>query len=236
MIRWGRIIGVSAAVFFLLAPGAHAASSVARAALTSCDREAHSAVFEARMITVKRAAKMQLRFTLQVSTPEAPKWRKVPAAGFDQWLTVPAGISKYTYDKTVEELVTPANYRTVITFRWRDARGRSIRSETATSPVCRQPDQRPDLVIRELRAQAKGYVALVANRGRTAAGTFGVDFLRAGEPLGSETVPGLAPGEVTTVVIQAMPCSPGEQISAVVDPRSEVDEADEENDTAALVC
>jgi hypothetical protein len=236
MIRWGRIIGLSATVFFLLVPGAHAASSVARAALTSCDRDAHTAVFEARMVSVRRTARMQMRFTLQVSTPDAPKWRKVPAAGFDQWLTVPAGIGKYTYDKTVEELVMPASYRTVISFRWRDARGKSIRSEKATSPVCRQPDQRPDLVIRELRAQARGYVALVANRGRAAAGPFDVDFLRAGQPLGSETVPGLAPGEVTTVIIQGMPCSPGEEISAVVDPGSEVDEADEENDTVALVC
>jgi hypothetical protein len=236
MIRLGRMIGVSAAVFLLLAPGAHAASSVARAALTSCDRQAHTAVFQARMISVRRTVKMQLRFTLQVSMPDAPKWRKVPAEGFDTWLTVPAGIGKYAYDKTVEELVMPASYRTVITFRWRDARGKTIRRERATSPACRQPDQRPDLVIRELRAQAKGYVALVANRGRSAAGTFGVDFLRAGAPLGSETVPGLAPGAVTTVVIQGMPCSPGEQISAVVDPRSEVDEANEENDSASLVC
>ena len=236
MIRWGRIIGVFAAVFFLLVPGVRAASPVGRAGLMSCDRSAHSAVFQARMITVKRAAKMQLRFTLQVSTPEAPKWRKVSAEGFDEWLTAPTGIGKYTYDKTVEELVTPANYRTVISFRWRDSRGKVVRSEQATSPTCRQPDQRPDLVIRELRAQAKGYAAVVLNRGRTEAGTFAVDFLRAGEPLGSATVPGLAPGEVTTVIIQAMPCLPGEPISAVVDPASEVDESDEENDSAAIVC
>src|SRR4029079_7397151 len=104
MIRWGRIIGVSAAVFFLLVPGAHAASSVARAALTSCDRDAHTAVFEARMVSVRRTTKMPLRLSLQVSTHDAPKWRKVPAEGFDEWLTVPNGIGKYTYDKTVEEL------------------------------------------------------------------------------------------------------------------------------------
>jgi hypothetical protein len=236
MIRWRRIIGVSAAVFFLLVPGAHAASSVARAALVSCDREAHTAVFEGRVATVRRAVKMQLRFTLQVSTPDQPKWRKVAAEGFHQWITAPAGFGKYTYDKTVEQLVTPANYRTVISFRWRDARGKVIRSERATSPACRQPDQRPDLLIRDLHALARGYVAVVVNRGRSAAGAFGVDFLRAGSPLGSETVPGLAPGEVSTVMIQGMPCSPGEQISAVVDPGSEVDEADEENDTAEIVC
>jgi hypothetical protein len=236
MIRWGRIIGVSAAVFFLLVPGANAASPYARAALISCDRDVHSAVFEGRVVTVRRAVKMQMRFTLQVSTPEALKWHKVDADGFGQWLTAPSGYGKYTYDKTVLELVAPASYRAVIAFRWRDARGKVVRSEQATSPTCRQPDERPDLLIRDLRVQAKGYAAVIVNRGRTAAGPFGVDFMRAGAPLGSERVPGLAPGEVTTVLIQGMPCMPGEEISAVVDPGSEVDEADEENDTAAIEC
>jgi hypothetical protein len=236
MIRWTRIAGLTVALFALLATGAQASSPYSRATLVRCDKDANEAVFQGRVLRYKRSAKMRLRFTLQAWTPDEPRWRRVAADGFGEWITAPPGLTRYTYDKTVESLLAPARYRTVISFRWRDGRGRTIRSERATSPACRQPDSRPDLVVSDVRVQPRGYVAVIANRGREAAGTFGVDFLRAGAPLGSVDVIGLAPDSTVDVFLPAPQCQPGEQIEAVVDPRSEVDEADEENDSLAVTC
>ncbi len=237
MIRWRRIIGLSLALFALHTGAAHAAPPYARAVLVSCDRDLHEAVFEGRVASVKRATKMQLRFTLQVSTPESPRWRKVSAPTWGEWITVPSSFAKYTYSKTVQELLPPANYRAVVNFRWKDRRGKTIRSERATSPVCKQPDTRPDLVVRNVRFEDGQYIATIFNRGRdSAAGQFAVDFIVDGVPLGTVEIVGLAPQTPVTAVLPGARCAPGTPLEAVADPRSEVDEADEENDALSGVC
>jgi hypothetical protein len=236
MIRRRRIAGVAAVLLALLAPGAQAASPYARATLERCDRDLREAVFEGRVQSHRRAVKMQLRFTLQAQTRESRRWRKINAEGFGQWITAPAGVARYTYVKTVQELLAPAGYRTVVHFRWRDARGRLVRSERATSPVCRQPDPRPDLALRVVRHAPDGYVAVVANRGHEFSGAFEVSFVVGGEPLGTQTHLGLAPGESATLVQPGPPCRPGALIEAIVDPGAEIDEANEENDALSAAC
>jgi len=235
MIRRRRISGLCVALFCLLAPGAQAAAPLGKAALVSCDRAAREAVFEGR-VTAYRKLRMQMRFTLQASTPDEPKWRAIDAPGFGEWISAPAGVVRYTYDKTVQELFAPAGYRAVLNFRWRDARGRTIRAERAVSPVCRQPDSRPDLVLRSVRPDPAGYVAVVVNRGKRAAGPFDVSFLRDGMVVGSASVFGLAPGQAVDVFLPGPRCTPGERLEALVDPGAAVDEANEENDALAVTC
>ena len=236
MIRWRRIAGASLALFALHTGAAEAASPYARAVLVSCDRDLREAVFEGRVVTVRRAAKMQLRFTLQVSTPDDSRWRKVDAPHWGTWITVPPSFGKYTYTRTVEDLLPPASYRALVNFRWKDRRGRTIRSERAFSQTCRQPDTRPDLVVRGVKFENGEYVATIFNRGREAATAFAVDFLVDGAPLGSVELVGLASQTAATAVLPAAPCVPGTPIEAVVDPRSDVDEADEENGSLSASC
>jgi hypothetical protein len=237
MIRWRRIIGASAILFVLLVPGAQARTSpFAKAALVSCDRDAREAVFEGRVLSYRKAAKMQLRFTLQALTPDDSRWRKIDAEGFGTWITAPAGLGKYTYDKTVQDLLAPASYRAVVDFRWRDRRGKTVRAERAISPVCKQPDARPDLLVRSVRFEGGEYVAVIFNRGREAAGAFSVDFLSDGAPLGTVEVVGLEPQTPVTVMLPSSACAAGTPVEAVADPRSEVDESDEENDSLGVLC
>ncbi|MDA0181477.1 hypothetical protein OJ997_14325 [Solirubrobacter phytolaccae] len=233
MIRWRRIIGLCVALFCLVTPAANAAG-LGKATLGSCDPKAGTAVFQGRMAAF-RESKMQLKFTLQVSAAGA-KWRTVEADGFGEWISIPGGFAKYTYDKTVEGLLPGSNYRTLVNFRWRNAKGRTIKSERATSPVCKVPDSRPDLVLRDVADDSAGYVAQVVNRGRSAAGPFDVSFIVGGVPLGSARVAGLAPGESIDVFMPGAACTDGEALEAVVDPRSEVDEANEENDSLTASC
>jgi len=235
MIRWRRIIGLCAALLCLLAPAADASwTGYGKALLASCDRDAHVAMFQGQM-SAFRKTKMQMRFTLQVSTPDAPRFRRVAADGFDEWIAAPV-VRKYTYDKTVEGLLVPASYRMVVSFRWRDARGRTVRSERAVSPVCKQPDLRPDLVLRNVRHDRDGYVAVVVNRGKQPAGGFDVEFLRNGKPMGRTRVVGVAPGAGVDVFLPGPQCGAAEELLAVVDPLSELDEYDEENDSLSIAC
>ena len=236
MIRWRGIISLSAAVFALLAPGAEAASPLARATLVRCDRDAREAVFDGRITAYRRAPRMQMRFTLQAQTPESRRWRRVDAPGWGEWITAPAYLGKYTYTKTVQDLLAPASYRAVVGFRWRDLRGRTIRSARAISRPCRQPDARPDLTVSDARFALGEYTAVIVNRGRRAAGPFSVDFVVDGSPLGRVDVVGLEPQTPVTVMLSGPACAPGTPLEAVADPRAQVDESDEENDSFSTTC
>jgi hypothetical protein len=241
MIR-GRVIGATAAVFLLLVAGAQARVpqvSYGRAVVLSCDKDVREAVFEGQVRVFRKAPKMQMRFALQASTPDAPRWRKVEVPNFSEWVSAPPGVGKYTYDKTVQDLLAPASYRAVVDFRWRDRRGRTIRTERAISPVCKQPDARPDLLVRDVRAEDGSYVAVVFNRGREAAGPFAVDFLVDGSSVGTVDVTGLAPQTPITVMTPAPSgpaCAAGTPLEAVADARAQVDEADEENNAFSGAC
>jgi hypothetical protein len=226
-----RITGLCLIVFCLLAPSASAAS-LGKATLGKCDPAAGEAVFQGRQ-TALRDARMQMRFTLEVA--QGRKWRRVAADGFDQWISVPSGYARYTYEKTVQGLLPGSDYRAVVRFRWRSG-GRTVRSERSTSPVCRVPDTRPDLVVRKVAADGAGYVAKVVNRGRSAAGPFDVAFLVGGVPVGTARVVTLAPRASIEVFLPGPPCAEGEALEAVADPGSEVDESNEENDSARARC
>jgi hypothetical protein len=238
MNRWLRILGLSLAVFVVGAAHADAAGH-GRAVVVSCDKDAHEAVFEGQMRVYRKAPRMQMRFTLQASTLEDPKWRKVELPDFSQWVTAPANVGKYTYDKTVQDLLPGASYRTVVTFRWKSRAGKTVRSERVLSAVCKQPDTRPDLAVRNVRIEDGSYVGVIFNRGRQPAGPFAVDFLLDGSSVGTVEVIGLEPQTPITVMTPApkgAPCAPGTPLEVVADPRAQVDEADEENNSFGTTC
>jgi hypothetical protein len=234
VLMWRRTL-VIAAVVLATAPPAHASARMGQAVLLRCGSGV--ATFEGRVTAIRRAAKAQMRFRLQARTPEDPVWRGVSAPGFGSWLTAPRGAGRYVYDKTVQQLVAPGEYRAVIRFRWRDARGRVMRHESATTKVCRQPDPRPDLEVVALKTGAR-YVATIRNTGRGASGPFSVAFTRNGEPLGLVAVAdGLRPGAQTSAVLStAAACAAGELIAAQADPLDEVDEADEDGNVLSQTC
>ncbi len=103
----------------LLAAAAPAAAGAAqaKARLTACEtaleQEARKATFSGDMRTVRGAARLQVRFTLQARTDEETQWRTVAAPGFGTWNTSEPGIGRYVYSKTVENLLAPATYRAV---------------------------------------------------------------------------------------------------------------------------
>jgi hypothetical protein len=231
MRRW--VIVIAAVALAATAPSAHAAAKLGHAVLLRCGDGV--ATFEGRVTPLPHALRTQLRFALQARTPEEPEWRTISAPGFGSWITAPT-VGRYLYDKTVEGLLAPADYRAVVQFRWRDARGRTVRAERAISKLCNQPDPRANLEVTALKVGAR-YVAVVINGGRGDAGPFAVAFTRNGVSLGTVVLTGLAAGETTTAVLTGAPaCAAGELIAAQADSGEGVEEVDEEANVLSVTC
>jgi CARDB protein len=231
----------------LLAPASAAsAKPPAKALLVACERGTditeRAGVFEGEMRTVPGAARMQMRFKLQVRTPERDRWTAVAAPGFGGWLTSATGTSRYVYTRRVENLVAPAAYRVQIRFRWLDADGDTIQRARSSSRRCRQPDPRPNLVVREIgvepgsTAVRRSYVVLVRNSGRTEAGASSLGLSVDGRALPATPVPALAPGEYTLVTVDGPACAAGAPLLAAADQGEAVDERDEDDNRFSRAC
>jgi hypothetical protein len=208
------------------------ASAKPRAVVSACDRTHRTAAFEGRMDTLGGAARMQMRFRLQVSTPDAPSWSRVSVPGFSAWVTSDPGRSRYVYTKRVESLLAPAAYRVVLKFRWLDSSGAVLRTAHATSRSCRQPDPRADLRVVSL-ALAPGprqrYDITLRNAGRSDAAASVVRLTLPDGTTRSADVPPIAPGGRENVFVSGPACRPGSTVTVTADATDAVDERDEAN-------
>ena len=228
----------------LLAPAAQAKPQ--RALLNSCERGLdetdRAATFEGRMRTVSRASRMQMRFTLQARTPDTGRWSALTAPGFGTWVSSTAGTSRYSYTKRVEHLLAPASYRVLLRFRWVDAGGKIVQRAKSYSPVCRQPDPRPNLIVRSLGVQPTGnslrrrYVVFVRNAGGSFADASSLVVTIDGGTQPEVPVVPLEPGEGTLVTIEGPACRPGSPVVAEVDAGDAVDERDEADNQFSRLC
>lgn len=230
----------------LTALGFPAGASAANAKLLACTPAAaaqeRSATFEARAGRRRGSERIQVHFTLQVRDSTHRGWRRVVAAGLDEWLTSDPGVRRYLYAKTVQNLSAPAAYRTVVRFRWLDSRGALRSRARATSRVCQQPDLRPDLAPTRIDAappvgdEPAHYSVTLHNRGRTAAGAFSVTLGFDGHQLEPLMLPGLAAGERRVLAFAAPACAAGSALTATVDARLEVDESNEDDNVLVALC
>src|SRR5215216_3467979 len=152
-------------------PGAAAAGVRLTACVPALEQHERTATFEARVRQARGGERIQVRFTLQQREPASREWHRIVAEGLDEWQTSEAGVSRYSYAKTVQNLPAPAVYRVVVRFRWLDAGGTVLARARATSRGCRQPDMRPDLAATLIEplppagAEPGGYLVILVNRG-----------------------------------------------------------------------
>jgi hypothetical protein len=220
-----------------LAAAALALASPANAALLECERgDAPAAEFEARMATLPGASEMQMRFTLQASTPTRPAYRRVAAPGFGAWTTSDPGTTRYVYTRRVENLVGPASYRVVVRFRWLDAAGEQIDRARRVTRICRQPDNRPNLTVTGLSVEqsadsaTRRYIAIVRNTGRRTSEAFELEI----GDLAPVIVAPLPPDRDRAVEVSGPACE-GE-ITAVADPDDAIDERFEDDNELSIGC
>jgi hypothetical protein len=233
-----------AALFAPAAAGAAVPKSARALSLVSCERGDGdgAATFEARMRSLPRTARMQLRFTLQARTPEHPRYAAISAPGFGTWIGAAAGTTRYVYTKRVEDLLAPATYRVKVRFRWLDSAGETVQRAQLFSAPCRQPDPRPNLSVRSLGVQPvadpgrRRYVAYVRNTGRGTAGASSLELSAGGMPLGAVPVDQLAPGQGMLVSLDGPACAPGDEVVALADADEAVDESVEADNRFSRSC
>ncbi|HVF78203.1 MAG TPA: CARDB domain-containing protein [Solirubrobacteraceae bacterium] len=195
------------------------------------------ATFVGAMPAVAGADHMRVRFDLERRQPGQRYWRHIQAPGFGTWERSASNVAGFVFRKRVNGLWVPASYRARVRFQW-IAKDRSIvKRANARTPVCVQPDLRPNLVPGPLTAVLDAqpgiaiYTLLVRNTGRSAASAFGV---RVGA--GGAEVASLEPGEERLVTVLALACSPGQTVGARVDADRRVEESVERGNATRRRC
>jgi hypothetical protein len=193
------------------------------------------------MPTDTKVAAMAMRFDLYERQPGSG-FARVSLPNWGVWeRTTKRNAPGFIFTKRVEQLAAPAAFRAVVSFRWYDAKGKLLRSARRTSDTCTQPDQRPDLHIKRviLPTGTGPTKVVVRNRGRGAAGSFGVDAVRtdgATDRSAAETVGALPAGEQTTVALKLGRCRSGDPVTVTLDQADQVDEVHEDDNVLTLTC
>lgn len=207
------------------------------AKLVACESGARAgdrfAVFNGAMPR-EGAAAMAVRFDLEQRLPGG-RFARVRLARWGRWeRTAKEGAPGFIVTKRVERLAAPAQFRAVVGFRWYDAAGRVIRSARRTSPICRQPDWRPDLRVESVTFTAgRRAEALIVNRGRAPSGPFAVS-MGAGNWIVSRDVESLPAGQRRTVTLWR--CAAPEQAVVTVDADGRVAERREDDNALRVAC
>jgi hypothetical protein len=215
--------------------------------LRALDPPARAVSVQAVMRPLTGTAKMQMRFDLLRQTRPGGRFKLVRGRFLGSWIS-PADPTLgqrpgdvWIVNHPVVNLSGPATYRFRVSFRWFDAREQQLSSAVQTSPKCYQPEPRADLLVRSLTVRtlpsgADAYVAVLANRGRTGAGAFQVQFAGAGNAPQTATLGGLGPRSWTRHTFIAPACTAGSMLTVTVDPAHSVDESNFANNTLNVVC
>jgi hypothetical protein len=209
--------------------------------LAACETGAEPAqrfaVFTGSMPAAKGTRRMAMRFDLEERGSDPASVQRVPAPKLGRWNRSKAGVAGFVYTKRVTRLAQGRWYRAVVRFRWHDARGRVQRSAKRVTPFCQQPDQRPNLALEALsRPRPSSYLVTIVNTGPTAApeSTLSVEPRPGAEAV--RRVPPLAPGERTSVVVDAEACEPSSVVVVQLDRFTAVDESREADNRVELTC
>ena len=227
----------------------HRASAAPLAAtLKQCvatDALGHVAVFSASMPALPGSgpgARMAMRFELQQRGGGRP-WLPVDGVpSFGAWEQSEPGRPGYIVTKRVTGLQVGGAYRSVVRFRWLNAKGRVVRVARRVTAPCQQPDTRPDLValdpsiVTGSRSDLVVYNVTVRNKGRGAAVASAVTVEVNGTVQPAQRIDPLGRGEQRVVSFQAPRCVSGSTVRFSIDTASEVTEIDERNNVLELRC
>ena len=239
----------------LLAPAPAVAQERPRlaATLAACETGPEPAqrfaVFTGSMPAMKGTHRMSMRFDLQEIEPAPPSSgaqqqeaaaalpERVAAPKLSEWNRSKAGMAGFVYTKRVARLEQGRWYRAVVRFRWHDRRGRVRKRARRVTEFCHQPDQRPNLAVESLsRPQPGAYLVTIVNAGMTAAPGSTVSVEPRPQAAYQRSVPPLAPGERTSVVVEAEPCAPGSVVVVQLDRQFVVDESREDDNRVEFGC
>ena len=214
------------------------------AKLEACGTDGY-ATFAGTMPAYGPKARMEMRFDLQQKPLNAGGgWTGLTGIpSFGVWDGADAGVPGFIVRKRVGGL-QPANaYRAVVRFRWRNPRGKVVRSAKRVTARCALPDQRADLQLRNadvVRADGDGnwtYRVLVVNTGSAPAAGFEVALVfGTSDVVYRQTIPSLAAGARAPLEIKAPRCASGDSVTFTADYAALINESREDNNVLARKC
>jgi hypothetical protein len=133
------------------------------------------------------------------------------------------------------------SYRLRVAFRWTGSAGQTLATTSRRTPVCVQPELRPDLRVTKVSIVPSfsgqySYVAVVRNAGRTAAGPFNVQLSVAGSILATKVAGPLPASTKTQVAFQGPACTAKQPVEVVADPEHKIDDANPANNALSVAC
>ncbi|MBJ7330229.1 MAG: hypothetical protein JHC95_10050 [Solirubrobacteraceae bacterium] len=221
------------------APPLRADTPTCRTGVTPAER---FAVFSASMPARSGAARMAMRFDLQLREPSDSRYRGQKAPSFGRWERSKTGRRGFIYSKRVDGLTAPATYRAIVRYRWYDGAGKVIASAHRTTPLCGQPDPRPNLRLLTARITSVSggtatYLLTVVNSGRGPAGAFDVAVgPDDGGTATTMTVGGMAAREARVIEVTARPCSETSRLRVQLDVGAAVTESVELDNDVGRAC
>jgi hypothetical protein len=221
------------------APGVMATVEQCLPAVTQADR---SVTFSGQMVAVAGTQRMTMRIDLQEKTAGEPSFHAVSAPGLGVWRRSGDGVKIYKYLKQITNLPAPAVFRAQVRFRWINEDGRLIRHELRRTSTCVQPDERPKLVVEQVKVTPLAepsmaeYQVVLRNEGRSAASGFGVTLGIYGALLTQLNAPSLDAGAREVLDTQAPRCTPSSKVTVLVDPRHQIEEATGGGLTDTIAC
>jgi hypothetical protein len=243
--------------FCTLAVGAIAATSVGAdpprtgltkfMCVTALDPPSRAISVTAVMRPLQGTAKLQLKFQLYSRTSSTRPFTRVRGGDLNTWVSPADGTlgtragDVWRFNKPVVDLKAPATYRFRVTFRWIGAHNKVLGTTVRTTPSCYQPELRPDLQVKTIsveavpgNADANEYVAVIHNRGATAAGPFQVQFID-GSVVKSHSVASL-PAHATIHQRFLGPLCTSGPATVTADPVDAVDDYDRANNSLSVTC
>jgi CARDB len=212
----------------------------------SLDAAQRYAVFSGVMRSLRAGQdRMDMRFDLFRRAPGAFAFKRVAAPGLGVWKRADAGVGRLKFKQKVEALTAPAAYRAVVSFRWINANGRVFARAQHVTPICQQPDLRPNLRIGRITGARTAdrsiatYDVTVRNDGLSAARGFDVSLSVGGAPVvPSQTVGLLRSGRRTLPPLEftGPRCTEGGPVVATADAGGAVAESNEADNALTVPC
>lgn len=202
------------------------------------------------MRPMKGTQHMEMKVQLLSKPTGAASFTALAGTGLGSWRGPPAQhppLGQRTGDvwivhHPVVVLSAPAVYRFSVSFRWIGTHGKVLATTTKSSPTCRQPELRPDLLVQSFVAspvaghpRRNSFAAVIGNAGATAARNFHVEFSD-GAKTSSPLVKRIPAHGTVTLTFTGPACTTASPPSLTIDPAGVVDDFDRTNNTATAIC
>jgi CARDB len=217
---------------------------------TARDPAARGIDLWAVMRPVPHTMRMAMRFDLFEKPRRSGAATKLRAGGLGVWIypTSPKTLGQrpgdvwYEHHPIAQLSIAPAYYKVKVTFRWIGTHNRTLATAVRNSPICFQPELRPDLAVAAIGVRVSPtnpnrdiYSALVRNLGASSAGPFGVQIAD-GSVIKTKTVQLLDAHSKTVVSFVGPLCDPLAPPTVTVDPTGQIDDFNRANNALNATC